>query len=149
MASDTHIICIGNELHGDDGIGPALHARLLSRGLPDGVRLMRADVASARVFGCFEACRRAIVVDALRGFGLPGSVHSLRPDQVAPEAGAAHGAGLGSVLDALPSVLDQVPEIHVIGVEVESISAFRPGLSAAVSAALDEAELRILERAGR
>ena len=40
-----HVICFGNELHGDDGFGPAVHARLAAAPLPGHVRLLRADIA--------------------------------------------------------------------------------------------------------
>ena len=79
-----HVICFGNELHGDDGFGPAVHARLAVGPLPAGVRLMRADIAGLAAIGCFEGCGQAIVVDALRGFGPAGSLHALDPADFAP-----------------------------------------------------------------
>jgi len=40
----VHVICFGNELHGDDGFGPAVHAHLAAAPLPAHVRLMRAEI---------------------------------------------------------------------------------------------------------
>ena len=34
-----HVICFGNELHGDDGFGPAVHARLADLTVYVGERL--------------------------------------------------------------------------------------------------------------
>lgn len=152
MASDTvHIVCFGNELHGDDGFGPAVHARLAAASLPTGVRLMRADLAGLAAIGRFENCRRAIVVDAVAGFGPPGSLHELDAAAIADgsahdEARAGfHGAGVGSLLQLLPAALDRLPEIRLIGVEAGHIAAFSPGLSGAVAAAVDAAAARIMD----
>ena len=46
MASEqTHIICFGNALHGDDGFGPTVYTHLGETALPPGVRLFCADTA--------------------------------------------------------------------------------------------------------
>ena len=152
MVSDTvHIVCFGNELHGDDGFGPAVHARLAAASLPAGVRLMRADLAGLAAIGCFENCHRAIVVDAVAGFGPPGSLHELDAAAIADgsardEARAGfHGAGVGSLLQLLPAALDRLPEIRLTGVEAGHVAAFSPGLSGAVAAAVDAAAARIMD----
>lgn len=152
MASEPlHIVCFGNELHGDDGFGPAVHARLAATALPADVRLMRADLAGLAAIGCFDGCRAAIVVDAIRGFGPPGSLHEL--DATAIAAGAAdeadsgfHGAGVGSLLRLLPAALERVPPIRLVGAEIAHLAAFSPGLSAPVAAAVEQATARIRER---
>ncbi len=142
-----HIICFGNELHGDDGFGAAVHDHLSRRPLPGHVRLYRADIAGLAALACFEDCTDAVVVDALQGYGPPGSVHELDPGSVAvEEPGGSHGTGVGGLLRMLPEVLPRVPHIRVIGVEIARIDAFRPGLSGAVTAAVGLAIQRILRR---
>ena len=111
MASEAgtalHVICFGNELHGDDGFGPAVHARLAAAALPAGVRLMRADLAGLAAIACFEGCAQAIIVDAVQGFGPPGSLHDLDACAIAADAAGYearagfHGAGVGSLLQLL------------------------------------------------
>ena len=152
MASDDiHIICFGNELHGDDGVGPAVHALLATKRLPSGVRLMRADIAGLAAIGCFDGCRRAVVVDALRGFGAPGSVHDLDALLLAEAAdtdeapGGFHGAGVGALLRLLPLALAHLPEIHLIGIEIESAQPFTPGLSHPVAGSIARAARRVME----
>ena len=154
MASEArtalHVICFGNELHGDDGFGPAVHARLAAAALPAGVRLMRADLAGLAAIACFEGCAQAIIVDAVQGFGPPGSLHDLDASAIAADAAGNearagfHGAGVGSLLQLLPAALDQVPAIRLVGVEAGHIQAFSPGLSAAVAAAVDKAAAHII-----
>ena len=152
MASERiHVICFGNELHGDDGFGPAVHARLAAGPLPGHVRLLRADIAGLAAIGCFEDCGRAIVVDALRGFGPAGSLHTLDPADFAADAARAeapagfHGAGLGALLQLLPAALEQLPQIRLIGVEAARVAPFSPGLSACVAVRVDDAAARIRE----
>ena len=144
-----HVICFGNELHGDDGFGPAVHARLAAAPLPAGVRLMRADLAGLSAIGCFEGCAEAIIVDAVAGFGPPGSLHELDADGFADAAArdeapaGFHGAGVGGLLQLLPAALDHLPAIRLVGVEAGQIAAFSPGLSAPVADAVDAAATRI------
>lgn len=138
----VHVICFGNELHGDDGFGPAVHAHLAAAPLPAHVRLMRADIAGLAAIGCFEGCGRAIVVDAL---------HALDPTDFATDAARAeapagfHGAGLGALLQLLPAALEQLPQIRLIGVEAARVAPFSPGLSACVAARVGDAAARIRE----
>ena len=144
MASEqTHIICFGNALHGDDGFGPTVYTHLGETPLPPGVRLFCADTAGLGALACFEDCTTAIVVDALRGFGPPGSLHSLAAGELEGSDDAAsaniHGAGVGSLLRLLPVALPTPPRVRVIGVEIATLSPFQPGLSAAVAARLPEA----------
>lgn len=145
----VHIVCFGNEPHGDDGFGAAVHDCLSRVPLPDHVRLYRADIAGLAALACFEDCDEAIVVDALHGYGPPGSVHELAPGRVAvEEPGGSHGTGVGGLLRLLPEVLPRMPRIRLIGAEIACIDAFRPGLSGAVAAALDAATHRILRHVG-
>lgn len=147
----VHVICFGNELHGDDGFGPAVHAHLAAAPLPAHVRLMRADIAGLAAIGCFEGCAQAIVVDALCGFGPAGSLHTLDPTDFATDAARAeapagfHGAGLGALLQLLPAALEQLPQIRLIGVEAARVAPFSPGLSACVAARVNDAAARIRE----
>ncbi|MDD3328188.1 MAG: hydrogenase maturation protease [Zoogloea sp.] len=138
VSERIHVICFGNELHGDDGFGPAVHAHLAAAPLPAHVRLLRADIAGLAAIGCFEGCGRAIVVDALRGFGPAGSLHALDP-------AGFHGAGLGALLQLLPAALEQLPQIRLIGVEAARVAPFSPGLSACVAARVGDAAAHIRE----
>lgn len=136
MACSTHVICFGNELHGDDGFGPALHAELTGLGLPPDTRLMRADAASPSAIDCFEGCDQVLVIDALSGYGPPGSLHVLAAEAIAREETPGHGAGVGCLLETVLKVLPQPPQISIVGVEADRIDPFRPGLSRAVAAAM-------------
>ena len=143
------IVCIGNALHGDDGVGEAVWAQLAQAGLPAHVRLHCAPFAGPALLPCFENCERVIVVDAVRGFGEAGSVHRVPADAVAAEASPiGHGVGIGHWLAQLPLWLDRVPAVELIGVEAERMAPFSPQLSAVVAAAVPTACRQVLSRLG-
>lgn len=50
-----------------------------------------------------------------------------------------HAAGVGYLLRALDSVQVQKPELHIVAVEMASVTPFRIGLSAPVAQAVDDA----------
>lgn len=143
----VNIVCVGNALHGDDGLGEAVFDTLRDMALPAGVRLMRAPFMGADALACFEACEHVVLVDVLQGFGAPGSIHVLAPEDIADEAApVAHGAGLGAWLAQLPQWLDFMPRVEIIGVEAGDMTPFSPGLSAPVRAALDGVCQQVLTR---
>ena len=64
-----HVICFGNELHGDDGFGAAVHRRLAAMPLPADARLFEAGTRGLDALGLFEGCAEAILVDAAEPAG--------------------------------------------------------------------------------
>lgn len=136
------ILCVGNELHGDDGFGPAVHAALQAGPLPPGVRLHRADLGSPSTLGHLEHSDHLIVVDALRGFGPPGSVHlqdawPLAEACLADAAPAGlHAAGLGQLLGTWAHLDARRPQVTLVGVEITPPRPYHPGLSPTVAARL-------------
>ncbi|MGB7792759.1 MAG: hydrogenase maturation protease [Terrimicrobiaceae bacterium] len=118
-----HIICFGNVMHGDDGF--AIHVlRRLKEGcvLPRQVRVFEGGVAGLQALPYFENCRKAIVVDAVKGTGNIGSVYRLNPEDLSdPEREfSLHNLGVNHLLAVLPIYLGEaaVPQIVVIGAEV-------------------------------
>jgi len=144
------IVCIGNALHGDDGLGEAVWARLSAQSLPSHVRLAYQPFVGPAALAGFEDCEQVIVVDALSGFGAPGSVHALPAAAIADEGSpVGHGAGLGRWLAQLPMWLETVPAVEVVGAEVGRMQPFAAGLSAPVAAAVESVCNQVLERALR
>ena len=140
-----HIICFGNVLHGDDGFGIHVLRRLKEDYvLPRQVRVFEGGVAGLQALAYFENCRKAIVVDALRGAGIIGSVHRLNLEDLSdPEMEfSLHNIGVNHLLNVLPAYLGDAPppEVIVIGAEVgttlrQSV-ALAPILAASLTVAL-------------
>jgi hydrogenase maturation protease len=124
------ILCFGNPLHGDDGFGAAVYARLAARPRPGNLELFEAGTPGPAALALFEDCDEAIVVDALAPAGRPGRIVRPAPEAIIAESPPApHGAGLGYVLQALAALPGPRPKIGIIGAEAESHRPFQPGLS--------------------
>jgi len=153
-----HILCLGNALHGDDGLGPALARALAAspRALPADVSVFEVGTRGLDALALLEGCSRALLVDASQARGQAGRIWQGSAAQllsqwqvVLGETATAHGAGLGFLLRAAAS-LGEGPDMEVFLVEAQQHRAFWPALSPAVEAALPELIARIqasLERA--
>lgn len=136
--SMRHLICFGNELHGDDGFGPAVCRQLSAMHLPDNVRVFEAGTRGLDALGLFDDCDEAILVDAREPNGQPGKLTFPDRSEVAKDHHLpGHGAGLGYLLSALDS-LGQSPKIRIVAAEAESVAPFQIGLSTSVALAVSQ-----------
>ncbi|MBL6987885.1 MAG: hydrogenase maturation protease [Methylobacter sp.] len=126
-----HIICFGNELHGDDGFGILVYAQLRQLTWPNDVEVFNAGIAGLNALRFLEDCSQAILVDALANFGNVGEVCLLRPEDLAdrPQQLTGHGLGLPYLLEALKVIREPLPDILIVGVEIAAVKPFSPGLS--------------------
>ena len=139
-----HVICLGNLWQGDNGFGIHVLGRLRERpGLPPQVKLFDAGIAGLAAVGYFEHCSKAVIVDALVSGGRIGRVHRLRVDDLVPPARevSLHAFGLSHLLTALPVVFrgQPMPEIVLIGAEIDEIRRFTDELTPPLRAAIDTA----------
>ncbi|MDP1663818.1 MAG: hydrogenase maturation protease [Methylobacter sp.] len=126
-----HIVCFGNELHGDDGFGTRIYAELRRLTWPEDVEVFNAGIAGLNALRFLEDCSQAILVDALANFGNVGEVCLLRPEDLAdrPEQLTGHGLGIPYLLEALKVIREPLPDILIVGVEIAALKLFSPGLS--------------------
>lgn len=134
------VIGMGDEYRHDDGVGPAVVARLRPLRLP-GVRLADCDGEAGHLLELWQDARVAVVVDAVRAEApRPGAVYrrSMRhPSLRGRLATSAHAVDLGWAV-ALSEALDRLPPVLLLfGVEVADTS-LGTGLSPAVCAAADQ-----------
>ena len=135
-----HIICFGNELHGDDSFGIRIYTQLCRLTWPKDVEVFNAGIAGLNALRLLEDCRQAILVDALANFGNIGEVCLLRAEDLAarPEQLSGHGLGLPYLLEALKIIRDPLPDILIVGVEILAVTPFSPGLSGSTEQAVDK-----------
>ncbi len=126
-----HIVCFGNDLHGDDGFGSRVYALLCQLTWPKDVELFNAGIAGLNALRFLEGCSQAILVDALANFGNAGEIFLLRPEDLAdrPEQPASHGLGIPYLLEAIKVIREPQPDILIVGVEITGVKPFSPGLS--------------------
>jgi hydrogenase maturation protease len=150
----ARIAGVGQPRAGDDGLGPAVVARLRARGLPDGVLALDAPDPVVLV-DWLEDGTALVVVDAVVGGASPGRVHRLAPDDLTA-AGlrppSTHGLG---VLDAIALARAIHPAAARARVELVVVEIDEPpprageGLSPAIAASVDEAARAALAAALR
>ncbi|NTV71666.1 MAG: hydrogenase maturation protease [Azonexaceae bacterium] len=140
MSERMRILCFGNPLHGDDGFGPAVSLALKRVPLPREVRVIDCGTRGLDALHFFENCPHVLIVDAMAG-PQPGKLHLLNPHSVPVEntGSGGHGAGIGYLLAAVHETIPNPPVIEIIAVEIGPVSAFSPGLSLEVAAAVAEA----------
>ncbi len=142
--SGTCIIGLGSP-HGDDRIGWEL-VRLLEGEAADGesLRLRSCATVGGELLEFWKNADLAIIVDAVRGTGPPGSLRRIslhpQPDPSVPESVrslSSHGIDLPELID-LAEALGILPRrLLLYGVEINACTPFGP-LSAPVHAALPE-----------
>lgn len=134
-----HLICFGNELHGDDGFGPAVYHRLAAMALPPPWRLFNGGSRGLDALALFAGCDEVILVDAAAPAGSPGRLGQLSPEEVSNESALpGHGAGVGYLLRALDALGERPPRLRIVAAEMSALTPFRPELSAPVVKAVDE-----------
>ncbi len=144
MSEQVRILCFGNPLHGDDGIGSAIALSLRQQLLPPGVSIHDCQICSLDALPLFEHVDQIILVDAYFG-EQAGRIHLFTVDQLPNELLAlgpgsnAHGAGLGYVLTALEAQSIKVPPIRILAIEISEHRPFNMGLSLPVAAAIPAA----------
>lgn len=137
-----HVIGFGNQLHGDDGFGPAVCARLQALALAADVRVFDAGTRGIDALALLCACSEAILLDAGAPDGNPGRVThpdpaALREQLPDPPGTAWHAAGLGYLLRAMAAIDAAPPRIRIVSAEAATVAAFAPTLSAPMALAVD------------
>lgn len=145
----VHIVCFGNLLQGDDGLGIHVFQRLRGHPWPADVACFDAGLSGLGALAHFEGCERVIVVDALEFRGHEGQVHRFGLDAVdAPVHGfSAHELDVTHLVHVLPILFEgrQAPEVTLIGAEIRAPDGtFCMGLSPNLSQAVGDVVREVL-----
>ena len=136
------VLCVGNKLMLDDGLGPAVYEELVERyEFPDNVRLYDIGCLSMDMLPVVEASDVVMTVDAVDGTDSePGTVFRFPPDAMARHSGATaslHDLKLIDLFDAA-ALLGYSAEGLCLGMQVANPSPAEVtiGLTPKVHAAL-------------
>lgn len=131
------VIGAGNLLMGDEGVGVHVLRALELEDLPEQVRLLDGGTGGINLLGALAEARCVVFIDATRDGKPAGSLAQLRPKAVAdlPRCLSAHDFGVRDLF-AAAAILDQLPELHVITISVETIRPMTLELSEKVAAAV-------------
>ena len=139
----VRIIGIGRRAGGDDGAGPAVIENLREKQAVANIEICEIAEPSALI-PLLEEAERVVVVDAALGAGKPGTVLVVRPedlDSCALSSLSTHGMSVGQAI-GLARVLapEKVcPDISLVAIAAQKPCGVSFGLSAEVSAAIEEA----------
>lgn len=145
----TLVLGVGNVLMGDDGLGPAVLARLLQEWrLPPEVSCLDGATGGLALLPEIEDAERVLLIDAIDVGAAPGSDVVLERGEFPRYCGprlSPHEVGLTDVL-ALARLRGTLPrQAAAIGLQPGAISA-SPGLSEAVAARLPDLVGHVVER---
>jgi hydrogenase maturation protease len=140
--SDVLIVCIGNSLAGDDGLGEAVYERL--RRAPESMssRLLLLGLGGLALLDYLRSQKLLIVIDAVQFNSQPGTVHVMDFDRIPAaetQAVSLHGIGLRETLCVAQLLYpDRLPNrIVLIGVEGRCFNELGAPLSGEVAGALE------------
>jgi hydrogenase maturation protease len=145
MGGAVLIIGVGNPLRRDDGLGRTA-ARAIRQAAP-GIRVLELEGEGASLLEAWAGADVVVVIDAVRGDGVPGRVHRFEPpvDQL-PRTFAStstHAFGLPDAVE-LGQTLGQLPRrLIVYGIEGADFTAGE-GLSSEVDAAVPALVSRVM-----
>ena len=146
MTTRVLVAGIGNIFFGDDGFGPEVVRRMMSApervaALPDGVRLVDYGIRGMHLaYDLLDGVEALIIVDALPGDGIPGTITVLHvgPEDLGDGEFDPHGMNPVAVLGSLEALGGTLPPTYVVGCTPADLEEGM-GLSPAVAAAVDEA----------
>ena len=118
------VFCVGNRLHLDDGVGPAVYDQVMERyEVPDSVDLYDLGVLTMDMVTCVDTYDVIITVDAIEHSGeQPGTVLRGTPTDLAPAQGAAmslHDLRLADLFEAAELIGYEARGI-CLGMQVEN-----------------------------
>ena len=139
------VVCIGNDLVGDDAAGCEVYNALSREELPENIALLQLGVGGISMLEYLNGMYTTlIVVDAVRFGSKPGTLHRNTLDSLPPThhgAVSAHGLGVRDLIDAgtllYPDCMPQ--NIVCIGIEGENFTECGVPLSAPVQKAIGKA----------
>jgi hydrogenase maturation protease len=144
------VLGLGNLLCSDDGLGSAAVARLESDyEAPPGVRVMDGGTLGLSLLPYLEDSDQAILVDAIRAEGEPGTFVRLSGEEVAPAVRdrlSPHQVGVSDLLEGAHWRERYPRRVVLLGLVPETLE-LGVARSASVEAGLPELVERILEEA--
>jgi hydrogenase maturation protease len=148
------VACIGNIFLGDDGFGVEVAKHLLTRKLPDEVRVVDFGIRGFDLaYALLDGYDVTIFVDATPRGEEPGTLYIIEPDLNEVNQGDAqammvetHGMNPMKVLSMARSMGGEFKRVLLVGCEPATLGpeAGQMGLSEAVQAAVSEA-VQLLE----
>jgi hydrogenase maturation protease len=146
------ILCIGNLLMGDEGVGVHAARALQDASPPDGVEILDGGTGGFHLLEHLRGRPVIVLIDAVMDGNVPGTVAVTEPRFLSdyPRSLGAHDIGLRDLLETAV-LLGPLPPIRLVTVSIAEIRAATTELTPPVRQALPrviEAVRSILREAG-
>jgi hydrogenase maturation protease len=119
------VLGVGNILLSDEGIGVHVANELMTMDLPPGVSVIEGGTDGFRLIDIITGADRLIVIDAVKGGSVPGSIYRFDINEVrnCPPGftTSVHQIGILEVIN-LSELVGKKPLTTVIGVEPKSLA---------------------------
>lgn len=124
MKKRIAVVGVGNLLMGDDGIGIHTVEALRKEKLPSGVKVFDCATRAFEVLECIDGCDKAVIIDAYKNNGNPGSIYRLwfEPGMYGSINLCMHDINFVDALKAGNEVYNMPSEIVIIGIEPEEFA---------------------------
>ena len=127
MTTSIRVLCCGNLLLGDEGVGIHIYNELKDQPLPEIVEVVDAGTGGLDILPFLEGVDKVILVDAVRG-SRAGTIHRLSDEDVKGgdlSVDSLHSIKLEHILKIGRRLLeDRYPEVVILGVEADRIGEF-------------------------
>jgi len=145
----TRILCLGNELVRDDGVGIRVGRILASLDLPDDVRVEFTPQLGFDLLEAVQGAERLILVDAMHTGRSPGTCITLEGtaiERYAAGAAVSHTVGIAELIEVAQRLAPErePASIVFVGVEGQSFDQYGIELTPAVRQAIPEAVAHVL-----
>lgn len=142
-----HVLCFGNELHGDDGFGIHVGRAVAAQLDSDKARVFEVGARGLDALPLAEGCARLLLVDALHDAAqVPGTLCEIElRDVPEADAGQLHAAGVAWLATATRAGVVVLPDATLLGAVVGAIRPFDMALSPPLAARVPEVAARVIE----
>lgn len=142
--SKLGVLGIGNTLKGDDGIGVVLVNRISEEDFSGDVEFQEVGTSGLNILHYLKDLDKALIIDALRSDGEPGSSIFFRPDEVEDsiKVRSTHDANLLEAIELSETLGERPEEITIMGIIPEDMS-LRDELSPELKEKLPELEEKL------
>lgn len=137
MRQGALVVCIGNDLVADDGVGHAIYHELTRREMPRAPRLKLMGLGGMALLGEFEGEELLIVVDAVQFGTDPGTIHVLDWEDLPSSSShvSCHGIGIREAIEVSRELYpEKTPKrVCLVGVEGKCFDQLGEGLTTEVA----------------
>lgn len=149
----TRILCVGNELVRDDGVGIRIGRLLAALPLPADVTVELAPHLGFDLLEVVASADRIVLVDAMATGRPPGTCVTLDGQAIERYSGGSsisHALGIAELMQLARTLAPGRPPatLHFVGVEGVAFNDYGTALSPEVSAAIPEAVDAVLRLVG-